>query len=219
MVAPGNHEHYYNFSGYRRRFAMPADGRASENLWYSFDFGGVHVASFSTEHDLEPQAAWLRQDLARAAANRRAVPWIVVMAHKPLYCSTNDYYDCKIGCQKIAGAMEAILQENSADLFLAGHLHNYERSWPVFKGNVTAKSYSDPDSPVHVVIGMAGDVEGLTNKWMAAPDWRARRDARLGYAMLDFQDASTMRFEYVLSESGEVADSFVLTKARVEIVI
>lgn len=144
---------------------------------------------------------------------------IVVQAHKPLYCSTDDYFDCELHCHNIAEAVEAILKENSVDLFLAGHLHNYERTWPVFKGNVTAKSYSNPEAPVHIVIGMAGDVEGLTDRWLSAPDWRAIRDARLGYAMLDFQDASTMRFEYVLSESGEVADSFVLHKDRAEIVI
>jgi hypothetical protein len=30
-VAPGNHEHYYNFSGYRHRFDMPRKA-ISENL-------------------------------------------------------------------------------------------------------------------------------------------------------------------------------------------
>lgn len=214
MVAPGNHERHYNFSGYRSRFSMPGEMAAqTENLWYSFDYGGVHVASFSTEHDLELQVDWLRADLQKAAANRAQVPWIVVMAHKPLYCSTNDYYDCQVGCQKIANAVEQILQDASVDLFLAGHLHNYERTWPVFQGNVTAKGYNNPSAPVHLVIGMAGDDEGLTDSWeTSAPSWRATKSALLGYAMLDFQSASTMHFEYILSETGEVADSFTLTK-------
>eukprot|EP00931_Biecheleriopsis_adriatica_P068754 TRINITY_DN42665_c0_g1_i1.p1 TRINITY_DN42665_c0_g1~~TRINITY_DN42665_c0_g1_i1.p1 ORF type:complete len:370 (-),score=56.71 TRINITY_DN42665_c0_g1_i1:16-1125(-) len=216
MVAVGNHEHFYNFTGYRTRFSMPGNGPASENLWYSFDFGGIHVAAFSTEHDLELQAEWLKQDLRQAAANRGKVPWIVVMAHKPLYCSTNDYYDCKIGSRKIAGFMEDLMKESGVDLFLAGHLHNYERTWPVFKGKVEVKSYSSASAPVHVVIGMAGDVEGLTDKWMPAPDWRAVKDARLGFAMLSFLNSSVMQFEYILSDTGSVADSFTLTKDRSE---
>ena len=35
-VAPGNHEHYYNFSAYRHRFDMPRKN-ISENLWWCED--------------------------------------------------------------------------------------------------------------------------------------------------------------------------------------
>lgn len=219
MVAAGNHEHYYNFSGYRTRFTMPGLAAATGNLWYSFDYGGVHFAVFSTEHDLEPQAIWLRQDLQKAAANRGLVPWIVVMAHKPMYCSTNDYYDCNIGRHKIAASMEAILHEASVDLFLAGHLHNYERSWPVFNGTLTAKGYANPKAPVHVVVGMAGDIEGLTDKWLQAPTWRAVKSAQLGYASLTFQDPETMHFSYVLSDSGEIADRFTIAKGSTATIV
>lgn len=158
--------------------------------------------------------------LQKAAANRAQVPWIIAMAHKPLYCSTDDYTDCQVGCHKIANAVEEIFKDASVDVFLAGHLHNYERTWPVFQGNVTAKSYSNPTAPVHVVIGMAGGDEGLTDRLeTSTPPWRANKAAQLGYATLDFQSASTMRFEYILSESGEVADSFVLTKGTLSMVV
>lgn len=105
------------------------------------------------------------------------------------------------------------------DLFVAGHLHNFERTWPVFKGNVTATSYADPAAPVHVVVGMAGDNEGLLNRWMnATPAWRAHKDSQLGYARLHFQDKSTMKFDYVLSDSGAIVDSFTITKTEVAMV-
>lgn len=213
MVAPGNHESHYNFSAYRSRFSMPGDAVQNENLWYSFDYGGVHVTSYSTEHDLELQVDWLRGDLQKAASNRAQVPWIVVMAHKPLYCSTNDYYDCQVGCLKIANVVEQILKDASVDLYLAGHLHNYERTWPVFQGKVAAQSYTNPAAPVHIVIGMAGDDEGLTDKWETAQSWTANKAAKLGYAMLNFQSPTTMQFEYVLSETGEVADNFTIVKS------
>lgn len=142
------------------------------------------------------------------------------MAHKPLYCSTDDYRDCQVNCHKIATAVEQILKDASVDLFLAGHLHNYERTWPVFQGNVAAKSYNNPTAPVHIVIGMAGGDEGLTDRWeTSTPPWRATKAAKLGYAMLDFQSASTMHFEYILSESGDVADSFTLAKGSAATVV
>merc|ERR1719401_683357 len=71
MVCVGNHEHYFNFSGYKSRFNMPGPvAAANRNLWYSFDHGGVHWAAFSTEHDLSLQTGWLEMDLKAADANR-----------------------------------------------------------------------------------------------------------------------------------------------------
>lgn len=60
MVCVGNHEHYYNFSGYLHRFAMPEpqglpQSSLPRNLLFSFDFGGTHWVAFSTEHDLKAQ--------------------------------------------------------------------------------------------------------------------------------------------------------------------
>lgn len=135
QVSAGNHEHYFNFSGYLHRFAMPGEGGTIElsdevrsvdvnNLYHSTDYGGVHLVAFSSEHDYSPGSAqhnFLKADLAQAAANRDAVPWIVVYAHRPLYCSTNDYYDCKVnGPMKLAPAIEPLLAAYKVDLYIAG---------------------------------------------------------------------------------------------------
>ena len=94
-----------------------------------------------------------------------------------------------------------------------GHLHNFERSWPVYNGSVAAKSYSSPAATVHMVVGMAGDDEGLTHSFtQPAPAWAANRDSRLGYARLRFESAGSMTFEYVLSADGSVADTYTITK-------
>ena len=67
------------------RFRTPSNGNGV--FWYSFDAGSVHVVMLSTEHDLAPgseQYEWLEADLRAAAdpTTRRAVPWIVVTAHR-----------------------------------------------------------------------------------------------------------------------------------------
>ena len=67
----------------------------------------------------------VRADLtaASAAERRNTVPWIVAYAHKPMYCSTDDYYDCQVsGPLKIRPVIEPLLAEFGVDLFLAGHL-------------------------------------------------------------------------------------------------
>eukprot|EP00035_Acanthoeca_spectabilis_P036634 m.40761 g.40761 ORF g.40761 m.40761 type:complete len:281 (-) comp8126_c0_seq2:25-867(-) len=216
QVCPGNHEHYYNFSGYTSRFSMLGEGAGGiNNLFHSFDVGGVHFAAFSTEHDFSPTSAqvqWLAQDLGRV--DRSVTPWVVVFGHKALYCSTDDYYDCEVnGPLHIAPSIEPLLHQHRVDLYLTGHVHNYERTYPVFNGTVTAKSYANTTATVHVVVGMAGCDEGLTPGFVSpSPPWSVKREAQLGYASLEFASPTEMTFNYLLSNTGAVADTFTITR-------
>lgn len=54
------------------------------------------------------------------------------------------------------------------DVYLSGHVHTYERSYPVFDWDVrldleNATSpvlvYDDPQAPVHIVNGAGGNIE------------------------------------------------------------
>ena len=58
------------------------------------------------EHDLDAQLNFIRADLA--SVDRSVTPWVVVFGHKPLYCSTDDYYDCKIGGPKVRDAQTLV---------------------------------------------------------------------------------------------------------------
>jgi hypothetical protein len=102
MVSAGNHENAYNFSHYAARFAMPGTGGSTGNQYYSFDIGPVHVVAYNGEAFFWPEHFdvdyiermynWLEEDLRKANENRAAVPWIVVHAHRPMYCvETEDH--------------------------------------------------------------------------------------------------------------------------------
>ena len=105
---------------------ITATTRHPLDRFHSFDFGGVHFVAYSTEHDLAPQLALMDADLR--AVDRATTPWVVAFGHRPLYCSTNDYYDCKVAGPTILGPkVEPLLQRYKVDLALFGHLHNYER--------------------------------------------------------------------------------------------
>jgi hypothetical protein len=75
------------------------------NHFYSFDVGPVHVIGFSSEFyfyinygwsQMAQQYKWLENDLKEAnkPENRALRPWIITMAHRPMYCSTDDNDDC-----------------------------------------------------------------------------------------------------------------------------
>lgn len=71
------------------------------NYYWSYNIGNVHVIILSTEFYYYPeyygslqilnQYRWLKEDLKKAnqPENRKAQPWIITMAHRPMY---NQYY-------------------------------------------------------------------------------------------------------------------------------
>ena len=144
--------------------------------------------------------------LATEACHRSLMPSV--------YCSSSDYYDCDVGARKLQAALEPLLRHHRVDLGLYGHIHSYERTLPVFGGAVTAKSYAAPNATTHLVVGMAGDVEGLTNTWTRrVPDWSAvRNGVELGYGRLDFRSASELHFSMIGARDAKVIDEFTITK-------
>mmetsp|Transcript_48614 Transcript_48614/g.114123 ORF Transcript_48614/g.114123 Transcript_48614/m.114123 type:complete len:229 (+) Transcript_48614:554-1240(+) len=228
MTAPGNEDHAYNFSSYRNRVVMPTQEKSSDLApwWYSFDYSVVHVVSMCTEssHDGGTgywpgtvQYDWLEADLAKANANRGERPWIVVMGHRPLYCSSNDYYDCNMWGPKAREALEPLFQKYGVDLYLSGHVHSYERTFPVVNGTRTSQTYDKPKAPVHVMVGSGG--AGLTSKWSDQPEWSAKRiiDYGVGYVhanatSLVFQFMQTGQNGTVVNGEPQATDEFTITK-------
>eukprot|EP01083_Nonionella_stella_P022566 62410_1 len=226
MVCPGNHEHYYNFSGYKSRFNMPgaAMNKGESNLYYSWIYGGVYFLAYSTEHNFSigsAQYEFMANDL-KSHANNKDIKWRILYGHKPIYCSTNDYYDCaQNGPRYIEPVIEPLLKEYQFDLYFAGHLHNYERTYSVYNftnienklNNDAAGVYVNPKYTVHVVIGMSGDNEGLTNSWYnPQPEWSAYRVTKLGYTKLKIYNQTRLEFKFIDSVSMETVDQLVIQK-------
>ena len=44
---------------------------------------------------------------------------------------------------------------------LEAHEHSYERLWPMYKGVVLSKNYTNPAAPVQLVTGAAGSKHGI----------------------------------------------------------
>jgi acid phosphatase type 7 len=140
-VAEGNHEKGDNFTEYNLRFKSIEDlaGRVSDshsNHYYSYDVGLIHYVVVSTEvysyptmaaagpspYTAAQQLQWLEEDLKRVNADgqREKTPWVVLLGHRPWYTALNgwaqiDDLACKYG----------------VDLYITGHVHNYQRWAPM----------------------------------------------------------------------------------------
>ncbi|OQR85020.1 purple acid phosphatase 20-like [Achlya hypogyna] len=211
MVGPGNHEIELScalvpFVPYQARFRMPhMESRAPRgNLFYSFDVGGVHtivLTPYVPTFRGSAQYAWLERDLA--ALDRQRTPFVVVLMHAPWYNSNKAHQNHHEPQRVMKKDMEALLHAARVNLVLAGHVHAYERSVPVFQDKPTA------DGPIYITIGDGGNREGLADTFIEpAPAWSAFRRARYGYGHLVVENATHARFEWHLDDLPQtVADS------------
>eukprot|EP01087_Luapelamoeba_hula_P023788 TRINITY_DN881_c0_g1_i4.p1 TRINITY_DN881_c0_g1~~TRINITY_DN881_c0_g1_i4.p1 ORF type:complete len:467 (+),score=57.41 TRINITY_DN881_c0_g1_i4:108-1403(+) len=231
MVLPGNHEAHSGkavleyskkFNVFNYRFKMPSDN--DYNMWYSINYKNIHFVSISTETDYPGcefhsynfgnQLGWLEADLAAAAAAdaRKERPWIIVSGHRPLYSSESDSYvqNMLIPLQK---AIEEMLHKYKVDIFFCGHVHAYERTYPVYRNQTVSRSYNNPQAVVTITTGAAGDIEGIAKTW-APREWSAKiYDKTTGYGVLTVPSDTTLQWQFYNSEDRSLIDSMTITKS------
>jgi hypothetical protein len=107
--------------------------------------------------------------------------------------------------EHIRDSLEPLLRQHLVDLTLAGHVHSYFRTCPVYNERCTDGG-GGAHGIVHVVVGSAGRklsaVEDGQEEWIAAAErvW--------GYTRFNVDSAERMAVEFVESETGRVLDAF-----------
>jgi hypothetical protein len=61
-----------------------------------------------------------------AAVDRTKTPWVFARTHRPMYSSQVSSYETNV-----RNAFEPILLHYGVDAYFAGHIHWYERIWPM----------------------------------------------------------------------------------------
>jgi predicted phosphodiesterase len=147
----GNHEK--NHANYYRYFSLP-----NPEYYYSFRYGDAEFFALDTNKDrtagLLPggeQYRWLDAALARSDAT-----WKFCFHHHPVYSSDADDYG-DTAKERTAGGdlrvrlLQQLYEKHRVDVVFNGHIHAYERTWPVREGRV------DRDKGVvHVTTGGGG---------------------------------------------------------------
>ncbi|KNC53454.1 uncharacterized protein AMSG_01167 [Thecamonas trahens ATCC 50062] len=235
MVMPGNHESWsrsplsgiqtFNFTVYKYKFQMPGAAAGSDtSMFYSFDYGLVHFIALSTETDYDghpidfyvkqyKQVNWLRADLAKAAANRANVPWIIVMGHRPVYCTGSPYSKDSVPTENSATLqawLEPLFKEYRVDAYVSGHAHRYERQFPTYRNQPTSRSYTAPGGTVYLVSGGAGNVEGHSSGGADAV-WTAYKNITdFGYSTMTVVNATHLEWQWRVSATDELADAITI---------
>jgi len=208
MVDIGNHENIYLGSHYTERFRlMPVtsgktmrtrNGVAPNNHFYSHDYGLVKFIALSSEifftkpWMIVEQRKWLESELEKV--DRSITPWVVVHAHRPAYCSCDK--DCDATSSTIRIGFEETFHKYGVDLFIAGHEHNYERMYDVYK-NETTKSTINPPATIHIVTGNAGGPENHEIFQREQPSRTAFRTDAYGYSRMQVYNTTHLHWEQV----------------------
>jgi Purple acid Phosphatase, N-terminal domain/Calcineurin-like phosphoesterase len=190
MPTLGNHENEpgngpQGYLSYQTRFALPNNGSADfEGNWYRFQVGSVLFVMLDnndvcyqvdtgtylstgdnqilTGYSGGAQLQWLEQTL-REASTDITVDWIVVVMHQPAM-STSDAEGSDLGIRQ---NWMPLFYQYGVDFVLAGHDHDYERSYVVkgtdpgtiLRPHVVSTELTNVDSDlglVHLVIGTGG---------------------------------------------------------------
>ena len=143
----GNHEQDARF--YYDYVSLP-----EPEFHYEFTWGDVHFLMLDSNREVGPgsrQFAWLEERLAASESL-----WRIVAFHHPPYSSDeNDYGDRwrGPGSQGDLRTRELVplFDRYEVDLVWNGHIHSYERTWPLFAGRPV-----DASGTTYLVTGCGG---------------------------------------------------------------
>ncbi|KAI7371250.1 Acid [Hortaea werneckii] len=160
---------------------------------------------------------WLKKDLE--SIDRSKTPWVIAMSHRPMYSSEVSSYQ-----PNVRNAFQKLLMDNNVDAYLAGHVHWYERLWPLTSnGSIDHAAIIDNNtyhvnegvSMTHLINGAAGNVEShSTLPWNETLDITAVLNQHYyGYSKLTFHNESVATWQYILGVDGSVGDELTLIKS------
>ncbi|XP_077216496.1 putative inactive purple acid phosphatase 1 [Tasmannia lanceolata] len=229
MVASGNHERDWPGSGSfygnmdsggecgvmaETMFYVPAENRAK--FWYSTDYGMFRFCIADTEHDWrEGTEQYKFIEHCLASVDRQKQPWLIFLAHRVLGYSSNSFYAEEGSFEEPMGreSLQGLWQKYKVDLAFYGHVHNYERTCPIYQNvctNEEKTNYKGPlNGTIHIVAGGGG--ASLADFTTIQTKWSMYKDHDFGFVKLTAFDHSNLLFEYKKSSDGKVYDSFTIT--------
>ena len=190
----------------------------TEEQTYITDSGpfGYINGSYKVNQNYE-QYNWMKADLA--AVDRTKTPWVFAMSHRPMYSSQVAPYQLHM-----RNAFEQLFLDYGVDIYIAGHIHWYERMYPmgrngsinydaVVNDNTYTTSYGQ--SVVHIVNGQAGNIESHSTLG-TDPVLNLTKVLNMydyGFTKLTVHNETMVSTAFIKGLDGSIGDSLTLIKA------
>ncbi|CAA7405206.1 unnamed protein product [Spirodela intermedia] len=230
MTASGNHERDWPGSGSfydtmdsggecgvlaETMFYVPAENRA--NFWYATEYGMFRFCIADTEHDWrEGSEQYKFIEHCLSTVDRQKQPWLIFAAHRVLGYSSDYWYAREGSLSEPMGrdSLQKLWQKYKVDIAFYGHVHNYERTCPIYQNqcvNEEKSHYSGVvNGTIHVVVGGGGS--HLSTFSTIQTSWSLFKDYDFGFVKLTAFNHSSLLFEYKKSSNGKVYDSFTISR-------
>ena len=209
----GNHEDHGLVDSYLSHFGL-------SNPFYSYNINNVHVLTMATEEKFDTnseQYNFVVNDL-RNAANNPDIKWIIVTMHSPFYSSPNTFKEFDCGRDEACQLYHPLFDKYGVDLVLQGHVHNYERSFPLKFNQATPSNpivtstmktdYENPDGEIFAIVGTGGvNLHGLSD---SAPFIASQQDSNFG--ILDIHLSDNKLDAKFVTNDGVIDDHFSISK-------
>jgi hypothetical protein len=217
----GNHENNpsEDFSTYMSHFGL-------SNPYYSYNYQNIHVLTIATESSFSSgssQYNFVVNDLQTASQNPN-IKWIIVNFHKVMYtspntCGSSSCSNTGSTAQSLRNNYHALFDQYGVDLVLQGHVHNYQRTYPIkYSGGSSptitdsnSNNYIDPQGEIFATVGTGGvNFHALSGK---AAFVVSQQDSKFGGLNLDFTNNGTKVTGKFFANDGTLMDQFTITKS------
>ena len=223
-ITIGNHEDDSDegFSQYMNHFGMT-------NTYYATTYGNARIIVMDSDRNSfssgSSQYNFVISELQKAAQDSN-IKWIIVYLHKPMYQSPNTCSSsstCSNGgstTTSLRNTYHPKFDQYGVDLVLYGHVHNYQRTYPLEYDSGSPSSptvtnthswdYGDPAGAIFATVGTGGvNFHGLSGK---ASFVKYQQDDRFGALDISIEnDGNTLAGRYYTND-GVKRDVFKITK-------
>ncbi|KAI5479092.1 hypothetical protein MNV49_004091 [Pseudohyphozyma bogoriensis] len=162
------------------------------------------------------QYQWLKADLA--AVDRFKTPFVFAMSHRPMYSSGVSSYQAHM-----RSAFEALFLEYNVDAYISGHIHWYERTFPMgFNGTIDNSAIINNNtflahngSMLHIINGQAGNIESHSTLYAdesILPLTAFLNTDTYGFTKLLVYNETMAKFEFIEGPDGKVGDYVYIIK-------
>jgi hypothetical protein len=192
---------------------------------FSFDYGNSHWVVLDSNPYVDTAAPdlakWVEDDLKASQAR-----WKFVAFHHPGFSSSRTHFE-----EQQMRAMAEVFERAKVDIVFTGHVHNYQRSYPLYfkvsgkRGRAIdgdwkldtkydGKSHTKPDGVIYLVTGGGGaklynpEQQSDPKSWQEFTVKYVADTHSLTYASIDGDKLAIRQ----ISQEGKEVDAFTVTK-------
>jgi hypothetical protein len=217
----------------RQVFLEGAKPRYPRMANFSFDYGNSHWTVLDANTYMDWSSPVLREWLTKDLAAAQSATWRIVAFHQPGFNSSKEHFP-----EQYMRRLSPIFEAGHVDVVFSGHVHNYQRSFPLTfapgqqadgapigpKGEVAGEWKLDkafgngesakPQGVIYIVSGAGGASLYNPEQQKDPGSWQAFTDKFISEThSLSVVDVEGKTFQLKqVSETGDVVDSFRITK-------